>query len=94
MLAKEGDTYFSRMALPVDVFHFKSKHKERDEFCGRNCNPALWVELMDEHTGKWVYNSSAAEQVNLWIGGFRAITRLMRCERYKMLMCPLCLTWI
>jgi hypothetical protein len=61
MLAKEGDTYFSHATLPVDVFHFKSKHKEADEFCGWFCNPAQWIKLMDETTDKWLFNSSAAE---------------------------------
>jgi hypothetical protein len=40
MLTKENDTYFEDVALPVDVFHFKAKHKESDGFCGRYCNPA------------------------------------------------------
>lgn len=81
MLAKDGDTYFEQMALPVDVFHFKSKHKQSDVFCGQHCNPALWPELMDEKTKKWIFNSSAAEMVNLWLSGFRAMTRLMRSDR-------------
>jgi hypothetical protein len=81
MLAAEGDTYFEDVALPVDVFHFKSKHKEGDEFCGRHCNPALWVELMDPETGSWVFNSSAAEQVNRWLRGYHAMTHLMRQDR-------------
>jgi len=33
--------------------------------------------------GKWVFNSSAAEQTNAWIGGFLAIVREMRVERYN-----------
>jgi hypothetical protein len=84
MLDKARDTYFNEVALPVDVFHFKSKHKESDGYCGRNCNLALWKELMDEETGQWIFNSSAAEQVNLWFGQFNAITRLMRQERYRL----------
>ncbi|KAF8579203.1 hypothetical protein K439DRAFT_1648549 [Ramaria rubella] len=83
MLAKEQDTYFDWVALPVDIFHFKSKHKEQDEFYELNCNPALFPELMDPTTGKWVFNSSAAEQVNVWFGGFRLMTRLMLAERYN-----------
>ncbi|KAF8580189.1 hypothetical protein K439DRAFT_1267774, partial [Ramaria rubella] len=83
MLAREKDTYFDKVALPVDVFHFKSKHKEKDGFCGLNCNPALFPELMDPATGKWLFNSSAAEQVNVWFGGFCSITRLMHAERFN-----------
>lgn len=33
--------------------------------------------------GKWTFNSSAAEQANAWIGGFLAIVREMRPERYN-----------
>ncbi|KAJ3725375.1 hypothetical protein C8R42DRAFT_640253 [Lentinula raphanica] len=52
--------------LPVDVFHFKSKHKESDEFCQKHCNPAQWTELVGDD-GEWIFNSSAAEQSNVWI---------------------------
>ena len=81
MLNASGDTYFQNVALPVDVFHFKAKHKESDGFYGHNCNPARWAELIDEQTGKWVFNSSIAEQVNVWFGGFQAITHLMCAHR-------------
>ena len=67
--------------MPVDVFHFKSKHKETDEFCQKHCNPARWTELADAD-GKWIFNSSAAEQVNAWIGGYLAMVREMLAHRY------------
>jgi len=67
--------------MPVDVFHFKSKHKETDEFCQKHCNPALWKVLADEN-GNWVFNSSIAEQVNVWLGGYLAIVRDMLPHRY------------
>lgn len=69
-------TYFDRCALPVDVFHFKSKHKETDENCGRNCNPYIWKDLRTDD-GQWRFNSSAAEQTNAWFGGFQSIAREM-----------------
>lgn len=75
-------SYFDNCALPVDVFHFKSKHKEKDVDCGRNCNPYIWPELRTED-GKWRFNSSAAEQANAWYGGFQAIVREMRADRYN-----------
>jgi hypothetical protein len=62
-------TYFDQCALPVDVFHFKSKHKESNVDCGQNCNPYIRLELRTED-GMWQFNSSAAEQANSWIGGF------------------------
>ena len=67
-------------ALPVDVFHMKSKHKESDDFCGQYCNPALFEELMVG--GKWRFNSSAAEMTNAWFGGFHSIVREMRKDHY------------
>ena len=75
-------TYFDNIALPVDVFHFKSKHKESDIDCGWNCNPYIWPELRTED-GKWRFNSSAAEQTNAWYGGFLAIVRNMQADRYE-----------
>lgn len=74
-------TYFDSCALPVDVFHFKCKHKEQDIECGRNCNPYIWPELRTTD-GKWRFNSSAAEQTNAWFGGFSAIVREMQADRY------------
>jgi hypothetical protein len=68
--------------MAVDVFHFKSKHSETDTFCQQHCNPALYPELHDEE-GKWTYNSSAAEQANVWIGGFNAIVREMLAYKFN-----------
>lgn len=74
--------YFDGCALPVDVFHFKCKHKESDEACGRNCNPYIWPELRTAE-GKWCFNSSAAEQTNAWFGGFQSMVREMQVDRYE-----------
>jgi len=67
--------------MPVDVFHFKSKHKETDDFCRKHCNPAKWTELADGN-GKWIFNLSAAEQVNAWIGGYLAMVCEMLAHQY------------
>ena len=80
-LRSQKDGFFDQVILAVDVFHFKSKHKESDEFCQKHCNPAKWKELADENE-KWVFNSSAAEQANVWLGGFHAIVRDMLPHRY------------
>ncbi|KAI0047167.1 hypothetical protein FA95DRAFT_1492972 [Auriscalpium vulgare] len=80
-LRAQGDFYFDEVILPVDVFHFKSKHKETDEFCQTYCNPALWPELSDGE-GNWIFNSSAAEQANVWMGGYLAMVREMLAYRY------------
>lgn len=74
--------YFDGCALPVDVFHFKSKHKEGDVDCGANCNPYIW-DILRTSDGKWRFNSSAAEQANAWCGGFQSIVREMPVARYN-----------
>jgi hypothetical protein len=40
-----------------------------------------WKELADKH-GKWVFNSSAAEQANVWLGGYLTIFWEMLLHRY------------
>jgi hypothetical protein len=82
MLRKDHDDYFSTSALPVDVFHFKSKHKVTDVDCNAFCNPARWKELCTPE-GTWRFNSSAAEQANAWIGGYQAIVREMQADKYE-----------
>lgn len=77
---KEGEP-LKTVALPVDVFHFECKHKATDTFCNENCNPARWPDLIKD--GKWLFNSSVAEQANAWFGGFQSITREMRADRYN-----------
>lgn len=74
--------YFDTCALPVDVFHFKCKHKESDIDCGTYCNPYIWPELRTADD-KWRFNSSAAEQTNAWFGGYQAIVREMQVDRYE-----------
>ncbi|KAF8827032.1 hypothetical protein HHX47_DHR5000564 [Lentinula edodes] len=81
-LQAQQDLFFQGTMLPVDVFHFKSKHKESDEFCQKHCNPLQWTELVGDN-GKWVFNSSAAEQGNVWIGGYQAIVREMLPHNYN-----------
>ncbi|KAG6835179.1 hypothetical protein H0H93_004238 [Arthromyces matolae] len=80
-LIKNKDDYFDHILLPVDVFHFKTKHKETDTFCQEECNPAKFQELLDEEEN-WIFNSSVAEQVNVWLGGYKAIVRDMLPHRY------------
>ncbi|KIJ36555.1 hypothetical protein M422DRAFT_61158 [Sphaerobolus stellatus SS14] len=82
MLRADNDEYFNDCALPVDVFHFKSKLKEQDVFCSMFCNPYILKDLVDEKE-QGDFNSSAAEQTNAWLGGFHAILRDMHVERYN-----------
>jgi hypothetical protein len=81
--AVKDDPAFDNVALPVDVFHFKCKHSERDTFCQENCNPALFPELLGENGKGWYFNSSAAEQTNAWFGAFLPICREMLHVKYN-----------
>ena len=75
------DPFFADIGLSVDVFHFKSKHSENDTFCQENCNSAAFPELLGKGGG-WFFNSSVAEQTNVWFGGYYAICREMHVDKY------------
>ena len=76
------DPAFEGIGLPVDVFHFKCKHSQSDTFCQQNCNPALFPDLLREDDQGWYFNSSIAEQTNVWLGGYHAICREMLPEKF------------
>jgi hypothetical protein len=86
MLKNDSDPYlqhyFDGCVLPIDVFHFKCKHKESDIDCSRYCNPYIWPELQMED-GNWRFNSSAAEQANAWIGEYQSMVQEMQVDCYK-----------
>ncbi|EPQ54160.1 hypothetical protein GLOTRDRAFT_44279 [Gloeophyllum trabeum ATCC 11539] len=85
MLANDPEDlqkYFEYCAMPVDVFHFKSKHRESDIACNAYCNPYIWEDLRTEE-GTWRFNSSAAEQANAWFGGYQSMVREMDVDRYN-----------
>ncbi|KAK7051197.1 hypothetical protein VNI00_004697 [Paramarasmius palmivorus] len=72
--------FYKDVGLPVDVFHFKSKHKQSDHYCGQHCNPYKFPELMTKDTNgkeKWAFNTSVCEQTNVWVNGFVPICREM-----------------
>ncbi|KAJ7075798.1 hypothetical protein B0H15DRAFT_791429, partial [Mycena belliarum] len=75
------DARLNNVGLPVDAFHASRKHKESDAFCIMNCSPAAFPELMDEN--KWIFNSSVAEQVNVWFGKYQPIVKEMPVLRYN-----------
>ncbi|KAF4614627.1 hypothetical protein D9613_003186 [Agrocybe pediades] len=76
-----GDPHFKDTAVVVDVFHFKSKHKETDKYCAIHCNPAAFDEMMDGD--KWRFNTSACEQCNSWLSGYQAVLRDMEMTRFN-----------
>lgn len=78
----QGDHAFDNVGLTVDVFHFKCKHSTKDNFCQENCNPAAYPELKGENGEAWYFNTSIAEQTNVWLGGFHSIVREMTAIKY------------
>ena len=77
-----GEHRLLEIGLPVDVFHALRKHKDSDGFCQLNCNPAGYPELYNE-LNQWLFNSSAAEQANIWFGKFLPVVREMGQLRYN-----------
>jgi len=74
----EGNPWFDGIGMCVDVWHFRNKHKSTHEYCQKHCNPIQYPELLNE-TGKWYFNTSVAEQVNAWLGGY-----LSKCFQQNM----------
>lgn len=78
----KNDPWFDDIGLSVDVFHFNCKHSEKDTYCQENCNPAAFPKLKND-TGGWYFNSSVAEQMNAWIGGYHSICRKMLVDKFN-----------
>ncbi|KAG1838440.1 hypothetical protein DFJ58DRAFT_733816 [Suillus subalutaceus] len=64
--------FFEGMGMCVDAFHHKTKHKASDMLCRERCDMKAYPELLDDN-GKYYFNSSIAEQMNIWFGGFHNI---------------------
>ena len=75
-LVNVDDEHLLHMGFPVDVFHAINKHQESDDYCQKHCNPAGFPELVADDE-KWVFNSSACEQVNAWFAKFLPVVREM-----------------
>ena len=84
-LQAQYDTYFKPTRFAVDVFHAYKNHDE--EFCNTHTIPSLFPELRTTRDGKpaWIFNSSIAEQVNVWFGAFQAMAREMSVPRLVVL---------
>ncbi|EIW87371.1 hypothetical protein CONPUDRAFT_44164 [Coniophora puteana RWD-64-598 SS2] len=77
------DPWWDTVRMSVDVFHLINKHKTTHEFCQLNCNPALFPELHKDDNSGWWFNTSIAEQVNVWLGSYHAMVREMTSVRYN-----------
>ncbi|EIW77258.1 hypothetical protein CONPUDRAFT_62609 [Coniophora puteana RWD-64-598 SS2] len=80
---KSNDEWWRTIGMSVDVWHLRNKHKTTHDFCQRYCNPAAFPELkLDDGTGWW-FNTSIAEQTNVWLGGYHSMVREMLPIRYN-----------
>ena len=66
----------------MNIFHFKSEHKEFYIECGWHRNPYICPELCTAN-GNWQFNLSAAEQTNTWYGHFLAIVHNIQADQCK-----------
>lgn len=71
--------FLNRVAIVVDAFHF-SGHSADDDDCRLNCDPKVFP-VLKTLDGGWLFNSSAAEQVNVWFGKFQTKVREMNVIR-------------
>ncbi|KAJ6565215.1 hypothetical protein DFH09DRAFT_1315010 [Mycena vulgaris] len=83
VMKEPRDRWWDSVGMCVDVWHFLNKHKVSHEFRQKYCNPADYPELMNEDGKTWFFNTSIAEQVNVWLGGYHAIVREMLPVKYN-----------
>ena len=71
-LVTGGDDLYKTVGLPVNIFHWQCKHKKSDIECSVHCNPHNFPDLVgsDGICKTWVFNSSIAEQTNVWFGRY------------------------
>ena len=79
----EGDNFFADIGLTVDVFHWSCKHSTCDTFCQQYCNLYCYPEVQNDDKLLWYFNSSIAEQTNVWFGGYHAICREMSVDKFN-----------
>ncbi|KIN95876.1 hypothetical protein M404DRAFT_934280 [Pisolithus tinctorius Marx 270] len=78
-----GDPWWRDVGMCIDVWHLLNKHKTTHDYCQKNCNPADYLELMNDDNTGWWFNTSVAEQVNVWLGSYHAICWEMLPVKYN-----------
>ncbi|KAF7378197.1 hypothetical protein MSAN_00244300 [Mycena sanguinolenta] len=81
-LVRNNIPLYESIGFPVDVFHWTCKHAKESIECSYHCNPTLFPELLGTDGKAWFFNSSIAEQTNVWLGGYHSILREMGSDRY------------
>lgn len=89
---KSSDPFFANMGMCVDVWHFLNKHKATHDFHQEHRNPADYPELKGPD-GKWFFNSSVAEQTNVWLGGYHSICHEMLPVKYNFFLDEMICLW-
>lgn len=74
------NSLLGRVALVVDGFHF-SGHKHSAADCQESCSPYKYP-VLKTPDGSWLFNSSAAEQANVWFGKFQNKVKEMNVLRW------------
>ena len=82
-LKASGNDLYKSVGFPVDVFHWTCKHKKTSDVCAVDCNPTNFKELLREDQKTWFFNSSIAEQTNVWLGGYHSMLREMVVGKYN-----------
>lgn len=75
LVSRNESEFLSRLALVVDVFHFPG-HSKDDDNCQLHCSPHQYP-VLKRADGSWLFNTSAAEQVNSWFGRFQSKVKEM-----------------
>ena len=73
---------FVGVRMCVEAFYLWTKHKAIDTFCCTQCDPKNYPDLINPD-GSWYFNSSIAEQMNVWLGGYHAIVWEMLLVKYN-----------
>ncbi|KAI0751709.1 hypothetical protein C8Q80DRAFT_1343352 [Daedaleopsis nitida] len=82
------DDNYMEYANPVDVLSVRAtdrtdgsgthiQHKQSDYACSVHCNPYNFPDLLNPDGRTCYFNTSIAEQTNVWFGGYQAIVREM-----------------
>jgi len=78
----KNNLIFKNAGLTMDVLHFTCKPTESDTFCQEHCNLNAYPELLRDNGG-WYFNSSIAEQTNVWLGGYHSMCQEMCVDKYN-----------
>ena len=76
-LVAAGDDLYKTAGLPIDVFHWECKYNSV------HCNLFNFPNLVGADGKSWVFNSSIAEQTNVWFSSYHAMLREMGLVKFN-----------